>query len=105
MANELLNAGFGELLPPVSVSTSSSSVTFTAIGNNMKDVILSNTGASGCIVSINASAVVPSSVPVQNSVFIAAGAIVTVRKGLNVSLSFICPTGSTTIWAQATNGA
>lgn len=105
MANELLNASFGELLPPISVSTSSIGATFTSIGNNMKDVILTNLGPNGCVVTTNSTAVVPSGSAVQNSAYLAAGAIITVRKGLNATLNFICPSGSAVIWPQATNGA
>lgn len=102
--SELLNASLGELLPPISVTTSSVQAIFTPIGNNMKDVIITNVGPDAVIITTNSTAVVPSSAPVQNSAFLGVGAFITIRKGLNKPLNFICPTGSAIVWASATNG-
>lgn len=106
MGAELLNADFNELLPVINVSTSNTPGVFSDVGGACKDVIITNLGPNGCIVTSNIAAAVPGASPVQKSAYIAAGAIVTMRKGLNVkTLNFICPTGSAVVWAQASNGA
>lgn len=106
MGQELLNASFGELLPPISVNDVSSSASFTSVGASMKDVIITNTGPNGCIITSSSEAIIPTDIPSQESAYVAAGAIVTLRKGLGVTeLNFICPIGTAIIWAQSTNGA
>lgn len=106
MADELLNAQLGELLPVINVTTGQSVATFSDVGANMKDAVITNLGPDGVVVSSNASAAAPSSSPVQNSIYIGPGAVVTVRKGLGVKkLSLTCPDSTAKVWISATNGA
>lgn len=103
----VLNANFGELLPVITIGTGNTPITsFTDIGAQFPDCVITNLGQWPVILTTNATAVVPGATPVQNSCLIGPGVVATFRKGFGVKvLNGIAVGGSSSVWINAMNGS
>lgn len=103
----VLNASFGQLLPAITIGVANTPITaFDDFGAQMPDCVITNLGQFAVIITTNATAVVPTVTPVQQSCLIGPGVVATFRKGYGVrALNGIAIGGQSIVWINAMNGS